>query len=44
MSHLRGAVVFVLAALLQWWWSTSLVFWGLTPQLLMVFKIGRAHV
>jgi rod shape-determining protein MreD len=42
MSHFRGAVLFLAAALLQWWWSASLAFWGLTPQLLLVLTVAMA--
>lgn len=42
MNHLRGAVLFVLAALLQWWWSTALAVWGLTPQVLLVLTAALA--
>ncbi|MBI5239557.1 MAG: rod shape-determining protein MreD [Elusimicrobia bacterium] len=42
MSHLRGAVLFLAAALLQWWWSASLAVWGLTPQLLLVLTVALA--
>lgn len=42
MSHLRGAVLFLLAALLQWWWSSSLAVWSLTPQVLLVLTMALA--
>jgi len=42
MSHLRGAVLFVAAAFLQWWWSTHLSLWGLSPQVLLVLTVAIA--
>ncbi|MCX5797337.1 MAG: rod shape-determining protein MreD [Elusimicrobia bacterium] len=42
MSHLRGAVLFLAAALLQWWWSTRLSLWGLSPQILLVLTVAMA--
>jgi rod shape-determining protein MreD len=42
MSYIRGLVLFLAAALLQWWWSTNLVFWGLTPQILLVATVALA--
>ena len=42
MNHLRGAVLFLAAALLQCWWSTSLSFWGLSPQILLVLTVAMA--
>lgn len=42
MSYPRGAVLFLAAALLQWWWSMSLSFWGLTPQLLLVLTVAMS--
>jgi rod shape-determining protein MreD len=42
MSHVRGAVLFLAAALLQWWWSTRMPFWGLSPQILLVLTVAMA--
>jgi rod shape-determining protein MreD len=42
MSHLRGALLFVAAAFLQWWWSTHFSFWGLSPQILLVLTVTIA--
>ena len=42
MNHFRGAVLFVAAALLQWWWSTRFVFWGISPQILLVLTAAMA--
>jgi len=42
MNHGRGLILFFAAAWLQWWWSTSLSFWGLTPQILLVLTVAMA--
>jgi rod shape-determining protein MreD len=42
MNYLRGAVLFLAAALLQWWWSTRLAFRGLSPQVLLVLTVAMA--
>jgi rod shape-determining protein MreD len=42
MNHLKGAVLFLAAALLQWWWSTRLASWGLSPQILLVLTVAMA--
>lgn len=40
MNFLRGALIFVLAAFLQWWWSTRFGIWGLTPQILLALTVA----
>ena len=42
MNFLKGAVLFLAAALLQWWWSTRMSFWGLSPQILLVLTVAMA--
>ncbi|HAM34491.1 MAG TPA: rod shape-determining protein MreD [Elusimicrobia bacterium] len=42
MNILRGLLLFWAAVFLQWWWSTRLVFWGLSPQLLLVLTVAIA--
>ena len=42
MSHLRGSVLFAAAVFLQWWWSTQLSVWGLSPQVLLVLTVALA--
>ena len=42
MSILRRVALFLAAALLQWWWSTNLAFWGLTPQILLAVTVALA--
>ncbi|MDD5655785.1 MAG: rod shape-determining protein MreD [Elusimicrobia bacterium] len=42
MNHLRGAILFVAAAFVQWWWSAHWSFWGLSPQILLVLTMTIA--
>jgi rod shape-determining protein MreD len=42
MNHFRGAVLFLAAALLHWWWSTRFSFLGLSPQVLLVLTVAMA--
>jgi len=39
MTFARGALLFVGAMFLQWWWNTHLAYWGLTPQILLALTI-----
>lgn len=38
-SLIRGAVVFVGAMFLQWWWNTHFAYWGAAPQFLFVLTL-----
>jgi rod shape-determining protein MreD len=39
MSYVRGAVLFVGAMFLQWWWNTHLAYWGAAPQFLLALTV-----
>ena len=39
MNILRGAVLFVLAMFVQWWWNAHLAYWGAAPQFLFAFTV-----
>jgi len=39
ISFVRGAVVFVFAMFLQWWWNAHFSYWGAAPQFLLVLTI-----
>ncbi len=39
MSILRGAVLFVAAMFLQWWWNAHLAYWGAAPQFLLALTV-----
>jgi len=39
MRFVRGAVLFVAAMLLQWWWNAHLSYWGAAPQFLFALTI-----
>jgi rod shape-determining protein MreD len=38
-GFLRGAVLFLGAMFLQWWWNTHFAYWGAAPQFLLVLTI-----
>lgn len=42
MSYLRWVILFFLAALLQWGWSTYFSFFGLSPQIFLILTIIAA--
>jgi rod shape-determining protein MreD len=42
MRHFRGAGLFLIAAFLQWWWSTRFSFEGLSPQMLLILTVAIA--
>ena len=39
MSYLRGAVLFVAAMFVQWWWNCHLAYWGAAPQFLLALTM-----
>jgi rod shape-determining protein MreD len=39
MRYLRGALLFVAAMFLQWWWNTHLAYWGAAPQFLLALTV-----
>jgi rod shape-determining protein MreD len=39
MSYLRGAVLFVAAMFVQWWWNSHLAYWGAAPQFLLALTV-----
>lgn len=39
MSYLRGAVLFVGAMFVQWWWNSHLAYWGAAPQFLLALTV-----
>ncbi len=39
MSYVRGAMLFVAAMFLQWWWNTHLAYWGAAPQFLLALTV-----
>ena len=39
MNFIRGAVLFVAAMFLQWWWNAHLAYWGAAPQFLFALTI-----
>lgn len=39
MNYFRMTVLFVLALVGQWWWSTHMLVFGLAPQLLLVLTV-----
>jgi rod shape-determining protein MreD len=39
MKYLRGAVLFVVAMFVQWWWNSRLAYWGAAPQFLLAFTV-----
>lgn len=39
MSYVRGAVLFVGAMFLQWWWNSHLSYWGAAPQFLLALTV-----
>ena len=39
MNFLRGAIFFLTAMLIQWWWATHFSLAGLAPQLLLILTV-----
>jgi rod shape-determining protein MreD len=39
MSYIRGALLFVAAMFLQWWWNSHLSYWGAAPQFLLALTV-----
>lgn len=39
ISILRGAILFVMAMLGQWWWNSHFAYWGAAPQFLFILTI-----